>query len=62
MVGNIKNIKMKLFREILYISFQFVYFFIVSVPLCVLLLIGTYLFYKIKRADKKPAQGQTIQK
>jgi hypothetical protein len=53
---------MRIFREILYLTFQFVYFFIVSVPLCVLLLIGTYLFYKIKRAGKKPAQGQTIQK
>jgi hypothetical protein len=53
---------MKLFREILYITFQFVYLIIVSVPLCVLLLIGTYLFYKIKRASTKPGPGQTIQK
>lgn len=53
---------MKLFREILYLTFQFIYLIIVSIPLCLLLLIGTYLFYKIKRAGRKPAQGQTIQK
>jgi hypothetical protein len=52
---------MKLIREILYITFQFVYFFIVSIPLCILLLIGSYLFYKIKRAGDKARPGQTIQ-
>jgi len=53
---------MRIFREILYITFQFVYFFIVSIPLCILLLIGTYLLYQIKRAGNKPGPGQTIQK
>jgi hypothetical protein len=53
---------MKLFREILYLTIQFVYFIIVSIPLCILLLIGSYLFYKIKRAGDKARPGQTIQK
>jgi len=41
---------MKLFREILWITFQFVYFLVFSIPLCIILLIGLYIIDLIKRA------------
>jgi len=53
---------MKLFREILYITFQFVYFIVISIPLCILLLIGLYIIDLIKKGRREPGPGQTIQK
>jgi hypothetical protein len=41
---------MKLFREILFVTFHIVYFIVISIPICILLIIGLCMIDIIKRA------------
>jgi len=53
---------MKIFREILYILFSAIYFFIIAVPVGILVFITIFIIDKIKRAGKSLAPRQTVKK
>jgi len=53
---------MKIIREILYITFSAIYFFVIAVPIGILLFILIVIIDAIKRAGKSLAQRQTVKK